>query len=42
MTVNAGANLAIVAPSGAKFKIKDTKLHGPVVTLSKKKMIQNF
>ena len=35
MTVNADANPAIVAPSGAKFKIKDTKLCVPVVTLSK-------
>ena len=26
---------AIVAPSGAKFKITDTKLYVPVVTLSK-------
>ena len=45
MTVNAGANPAIVAPSGAKFKIKDIKLYGPIVTLSKKKKkkkIQNF
>ena len=35
MTRNAGANPAIVAPSGATFKIKDTKLYDPVVTLSK-------
>ena len=35
MTVNATANPAIVAPSGATFKIKDTKLYVPVVTLSK-------
>ena len=30
-----GNNPAIVAPSDAKFKIKDTKLYVPVVTLSK-------
>ena len=36
MTVNAAANSAIVAPSGATFKIIDTKLYVPVVTLSKK------
>ena len=35
MTVNADADPAIVAPSGATFKIKDTKLYVPVVTLSK-------
>ena len=29
-----GGNPAIVAPSGAKFKITDTKLYVPVVTLS--------
>ena len=34
MTVNAGANPAIVAPSCATFKITDTKLYVPVVTLS--------
>ena len=34
MTVNA-AHPAIVAPSGATFKINDTKLHISVVTLSK-------
>ena len=28
-------NLAIVAPSGATFKIKETKQYVPVVTLSK-------
>ena len=37
MTVNADVNPGIVAPSGAKFKIKDTKLHVPVVTFSKEK-----
>ena len=30
-----GCNPVIVAPSGAKFKITDTKLYVPVVTLSK-------
>ena len=30
-----GDNPAIVAPSGATFKIRDTKLYVPVVTLSK-------
>ena len=34
MTVDAAADLAIVAPPGAKFKITDTKLYVPV-TLSK-------
>ena len=35
MTVNADADPAIVAPSGAIFKITDTKLYVPTVTLSK-------
>ena len=35
MTVNAGANPAIAALSGAIFKITDTELYVPVVTLSK-------
>ena len=35
MTVDEDADPAIVAPSGAKFKIADTKLYVPVVTLSK-------
>ena len=35
MAVNAGANPAIVAPSGATFKITGTKLYVPVVALSK-------
>ena len=35
ITRNAGANPAIVAPSGATFKIKDTKLYVLVVTSSK-------
>ena len=30
-----GGNLAIAAPSGATFKITETKLYVPVVTLSK-------
>ena len=30
-----GINPAIVAPSGATFKITDTKLYVPIVTLSK-------
>ena len=37
MTVDADADPVIVAPSGATFKITDTKLFVPVVTLSKKK-----
>ena len=40
MTVNAAANRAIVAPSGATFKIKETKLYVPVVTLSKENDIK--
>ena len=35
MTVDANTNPSIVAPSGATFQIKDTKLYVPVVTLSK-------
>ena len=35
MAVNVDADPAIVAPSGATFKIKETKLYVPVVTLSK-------
>ena len=35
VTVNAGTNVAIVAPSGTTFKITDTKLYVTVVTLSK-------
>ena len=34
ITVNVGANPAIVAPSCATFKITDTKLYVPVATLS--------
>ena len=33
--VNADVDPANVAPSGATFKIKDTQLYVPVVTLSK-------
>ena len=35
MTVDADADPAILAPSGITFKITDTKLYVPVVTLSK-------
>ena len=35
MTLDADADPAIVAPSGAKFKIKDTKLYVAVVSFSK-------
>ena len=35
MTVDAAADSAIVAPTGLEFKIADTKLYVPVVTLSK-------
>ena len=35
MTVNGDADPAIVAPSGATFKIKETKLYVPVVTKRK-------
>ena len=41
MTTDAqGNNPAIVAPSGATFKITDTKLYVPVVTLSKENDIK--
>ena len=40
MTVNAGADPVVLAPSGATFKIKDTKLYVPVVTLSKENDIK--
>ena len=40
MTVNGDADPAIVAPSGATFKIKETKLYVPVVTLSKENDIK--
>ena len=40
MAVDAAADPAIVAPSGAKFKITDTKLYVPVVTLSKENDIK--
>ena len=35
MTLDAYADPAILAPSGAKIKITDTKLYVPVVTVSK-------
>ena len=41
MTVGADADPAIIAPSGATFKIKETKWYVPVVTLSKENDI-NF
>ena len=40
MTVDADADPAIVAPSGATFKITDRKLYVPVVTLSKENDIK--
>ena len=40
MTADADADPAIVAPSGATFKITDTKLYVPVVTLSKENDIK--
>ena len=40
MTVNADANPAIVAPTGLEFKIADTKLYVPVVSLSKENDIK--
>ena len=40
MTVDAAADPAIGAPSDAKFKITDTKLFVPVVTLSKENYIK--
>ena len=35
MTIDADADPAILAPSGITFKITDTKLYVPIVTLSK-------
>ena len=40
ITVNADADLAIVAPSSATFKIKEKKLYVSVVTLSKENDIK--
>ena len=40
MTVHAAANPNIVAPTGLEFKITDTKLYVPVVTLSKENDIK--
>ena len=45
MTVNVAVNPAIVAPSGAKFKITDAKLYLPVFTLSTEddtKLLEQF
>ena len=45
MTVNAAVNPAIVAPSGAKFKITDAKLYLLVSTLSTEvdtKLLEQF
>ena len=45
MTVDAAANPAIVAPTGLEFKITDTKLYVPVVSLSKEndmKLLQHL
>ena len=45
MTVDTDANPATVAPSGATFKISDTKLYVSVVTLSKendKKLLEKL
>ena len=35
MTIDADADPAILAPSGITFKITDTKLYVPIVTLSR-------
>ena len=42
MTVRAAQNdnAAIVTPTGLEFKIKDTKLYAPVVSLSKENDIK--
>ena len=40
MTVHAAANPNIVAPTGLEFKITDTKLYVPVVSLSKENDIK--
>ena len=37
-----GDNPAIVAPTGLEFKITDTKLYVPVVSLSKEKLYKTF
>ena len=42
MAVDADADPAIVAPLGATFKITDTKLYVPIVTLSKENNIKLF
>ena len=40
MTVDAAANPNIVAPTGLEFKITDTKLYVPLVSLSKENDIK--
>ena len=40
MTIHAAASPAIVAPTGLEFKITDTTLYVPVVTLSKENDIK--
>ena len=40
MTVDAAADRAIVAPTRLEFKITDTKLYVPVVSLSKENYIK--
>ena len=40
MTIDADADPAILAPSGITFKITDTKLYVPIVTLSKENDIK--
>ena len=40
MTVDAAADRAIVAPTRLEFKITDTKLYVPVVSLSKENDIK--
>ena len=40
MTIDAAADPAIVPPTGLEFKITDTKLHVPVVSLSKENDIK--
>ena len=42
MAIDADTDPAIVAPSGAKFKITDTKLYLPVVSLSRENGIKRL
>ena len=42
MTVDAAANPNIVTPTGLEFKITETKLYVPVVSLSKEKDIKRL